>query len=474
MVFSSLTFLIFFLPLFLFCYFIVSDKFKNVLILAFSLFFYAWGAPKFVFLLLGSTILDFYLVQWMHAESTPSTKRYKLWLSLLLNLGLLAFFKYANFFIDNVNALLNLGHLETITWVDIALPIGISFYTFQTLTYSIDVYRGKQQPLDKLSDYLLYIIMFPQMIAGPIVRYEEIADQIRHRVHSYEDRLEGFYRFIIGLSKKVLLANVLGEQADRIMGLADYSGMDSGTAWIGLLAYSLQIYFDFSGYSDMAIGIGRMLGFRFPENFDNPYVSKSITEFWKRWHMTLGRWMRDYLYIPLGGNQVSSARLYMNLWIVFILSGLWHGASWGFVLWGVYHGTFLVLDRKWTLRWSESLGNFLPVILTFIIVSLGWVLFRIESLSGAMSYYKVMFSFSGGAMDFLWDKKFVFILVLALFFAFFTMIPKIGQPMHDKIYLRSQKLSDSFLVFVPHLLLLLLCIISLTAEGYNPFVYFRF
>ena len=410
----------------------------------------------------------------MYAEKTSSRKRYKLWLSLFLNLGLLAFFKYANFFVDNVNALLNLGHLETITWVDIALPIGISFYTFQTLTYSIDVYRGKQKPLDKLSDYLLYIIMFPQMIAGPIVRYEEIADQIRHRVHSYEDRLEGFYRFIMGMSKKVLLANVLGEQADKIMGLADYSGMDSGTAWVGLMAYSLQIYFDFSGYSDMAIGIGRMLGFRFPENFDNPYVSKSITEFWKRWHMTLGRWMRDYLYIPLGGNQVSSARLYMNLWIVFVLSGLWHGASWGFVLWGIYHGTFLVLDRKWALRWSESLGKFLPVLLTFIIVSLGWVLFRIESLSAALSYYKVLFSFTGGPVDCLWDKKFLFILGLSLLFAFFTMIPKVGQPLHDKIYFREQKLSASFLVFVPHVLLLFLCIISLTAEGYNPFIYFRF
>ncbi len=303
------------------------------------------------------------------------------------------YFKYANFFIENVNIFFEQFGLQPYTWTKIILPIGISFYTFQTITYAIDVYRKVHDPLDKLTDYTLYIIMFPQLIAGPIVRYNYIADQLVERKETYEDRLMGFYRFCIGLAKKVLIANTLGAQADLVMNM-DFYSISSTTAWIGILAYTFQIYFDFSGYSDMAIGIGRMIGFRFPENFDNPYTSKSITEFWRRWHITLGAFMKFYLYIPLGGSKVkTNRRLYFNLWFVFLVSGLWHGASWNFVIWGAFHGFFLVIERLFLSKVLKRAGSVISLVYTFFITIMGWVIFRIEDYKSAFVFYKKLFVF---------------------------------------------------------------------------------
>ena len=344
MVFSSVIFLFYFLPAFLVVYFLSPRKVKNYTALLASIAFYAWGAPKFVFVILASTIIDFFIVKALHNASEERKRKGFLMISLVMNLGLLAYFKYANFFVENLNAALNSIGLEQVGWTSVALPIGISFYTFQTLTYSIDVYRRIHEPLKKVSDYLLYIMAFPQMIAGPIVRFTHIADQIVKRKDTLDDKLVGFYRFCIGLAKKVLIANVMAEQADLIFS-SNLNELTTPMAWIGMIAYTFQIYFDFSGYSDMAIGLGRMMGFRFPENFNAPYISTSITEFWRRWHMTLSGFMRDYLYIPLGGSRVNSnGRLYFNLALVFLLSGLWHGASWNFVIWGAFHGFFLILD----------------------------------------------------------------------------------------------------------------------------------
>ena len=474
MVFSSITFLCYFLPCFLCIYYLFGNAYKNYVILAFSIFFYSWGAPSFIFILLGSTIIDFFLVRKMSQMTVPKNRKLALAASLALNLGLLAYFKYANFFVHNLNNILSGFGFENLSWTSVALPIGISFYTFQTLTYSIDVYKGKSAPLDKLSDYLLYIMLFPQMIAGPIIRYNTIAKQITDRVASYDDRLMGFYRFVIGLSKKVLIANVMAEKADAIMGASNLGELDSSTAWVGLLAYAFQIYFDFSGYSDMAIGIGRMIGFKFPENFNNPYTSSSITEFWRRWHMTLGDWMRDYLYIPLGGNRVSTSRMYCNLWIVFLLSGLWHGASWNFILWGIFHGSFLILDRLFLLRFYKVIGKPISILLTFFIVILSWVVFRVETFGDAVIYYQRLFAFDFKQVLFAADKLFYFILILCFFFSFFVMIPKYGKRIQYNLFEGYLSKSWSITFFITSLILFCFSLGTLATNSFNPFIYFRF
>ena len=319
MVFSSILFLLYFLPAFLIIYFLTPAKLKNLVILLGSIFFYAWGAPLFIFAILGTTTVDFFLVKTMHNSTNEKRRKLFLVLSLCVNLGLLFYFKYCNFFIDNFNLVLQTLGVQQVKWTGVLLPIGISFYTFESLTYSIDVYRKVHKPLNNFWNYQMYIILFPKLIAGPIVRYHEISDQITDRSAYYniDNILTGFYRFCIGLGKKVFIANLMAAKADAVFN-ADVNTLTAGTAWLGTLAYTFQIYFDFSGYSDMAIGIGKMLGFKFPENFNNPYTSRSITEFWRRWHMTLGNWMRNYLYIPLGGSKVDSkTRLYFNLWSMF-------------------------------------------------------------------------------------------------------------------------------------------------------------
>ena len=473
MVFSSILFLLYFLPAFLLVYSLTPARARNAVLLLFSVLFYAWGAPRFVFVLLGSTVVDFYLVRRLGAAEVPARRRAWLLLSLGLNLGLLAYFKYANFFVDNVNDLLGAYGAEPLGWEAVLLPIGISFYTFQTLTYSIDVYRRQLEPLSSLVDYLLFIFSFPQMIAGPIVRYAEVAGQLRDRLSADADKLVGFQRFCVGLAKKVFVANVLGARADEIFALP-VDQLDAPTAWLAAIAYAGQIYFDFAGYSDMAIGLGRIMGFRFPENFNNPYVATSITDFWRRWHITLGRWMRDYLYIPLGGNRVDSkARLYFNLWVVFLLSGLWHGASWNFVIWGAYHGFFLILDRLFLLRFLGRVGRLPAILFTCFVVIIGWVFFRVETFGEATAFLGVLFGGEWTALP-AGTLKFWLTLAASLLFAWGTLTGP-GRRVQTWIYPTEVPSAPGM---VPRLLLCLLVYVMacavITSQGFNPFIYFRF
>ena len=470
MVFSGLTFLFYFFPLFFFVYFLLPKSLKNYGLLIGSIVFYAWGAPKFVFVLLLSTVIDYYIVRKLYQSDKPNKKKW-LTTSITLNLGLLIYFKYANFFVDNVNVALQSLSIGTIPLPEILLPIGISFYTFQTLTYSIDIYRGDNKPLKSVTDYVLYIMMFPQLIAGPIVRFGEIASQITHRPFSNKQVVEGFIRFCIGLAKKVLIANSLAITADKIFALPP-NEWTSTIAWLGILLYTFQIYFDFAGYSDMAIGMGKMLGFTFPENFDSPYTSISITEFWRKWHITLGSFMRDYLYKPLGGNRNGTFLTYRNLIIVFLLSGLWHGASWNFVLWGVFHGFFLVVERFTGLAKSTAFRS--PrVVLTFVIVVLGWVVFRIEHTTDALVFYKSLFQFNGTMPIYIYRKKLLFVLALAVLFSFISMTG-IGKKWQNHFYNQSYSVKSLVTYFSLAVILFTLSVASLSTGSFNPFIYFRF
>lgn len=470
MVFSSITFLVYFLPLFLLAYHLTPNKFKNACILIFSVIFYAWGGPKFIFVILGTTFLDFYLVNAMHNAKTKSAKRQLLIISLAMNLGLLFYFKYCNFFIDNVNALFG----ADIQWTKVLLPIGISFYTFESITYVVDVYRGIHKPLKNFWHYQTYIIFFPKLIAGPIVRYHDIADQITNREKNYttDIKLSGFFIFCFGLAKKVIIANTLGMQADAVFKLAPEQ-IDTAAAWVGAVAYTFQIYFDFSGYSDMAIGLGKIMGFKLPENFKNPYLSFSITEFWRRWHMTLGTWMKNYLYIPLGGNKVTPAKLYRNLVVVFLLSGLWHGASWNFVLWGAFHGLFLVLERLFLNNVYQKIGKAVSTLITFIIVITGWVLFRNEDLSMASHVIKQMYSFNFFDGKFALNNDFWFSCTLACVFSFFAFLPK-TQAIQDTVYGEKFTSGTKNALLLTSIALFYISLTYISALDFNPFIYFRF
>lgn len=474
MVFSSNLFLLYFLPSFLIVYYIIPRKLKNLFTLLASIFFYAWGAPDFIFIVLAAIIIDFYIVDIMHKSTLLKAKRILLGISVLINIGLLAYFKYANFLVENFNEILSLLGYEPINWASVALPIGISFFTFQKLTYSVDVYRKVHTPLKRVTDYAMYILMFPQLIAGPIIRFNEIADQIENRraFETIDAKLLGFFRFVVGLSKKVLIANVLGEQVDKIFSMTPID-ISTPLAWIGVVAYSFQIYYDFSGYSDMAIGIGKMIGFKFPENFNNPYISLNITEFWRRWHMTLGRWMRDYLYIPLGGNKVSKSRLYFNLWVVFLISGLWHGAAWNFVVWGAFHGFFLIADRMFLIKLTKPLGKFTNIILTYFITLIGWVLFRADTLGYAFQYIKRMFAFNGVKTSLWLDAKFNTILVIGAIFAFIAAFGKIESWWMNVLNKPKSNTVTILLIFVS-VIFTMICIGAITSSSFNPFIYFRF
>ncbi len=475
MVFSSITFLVYFLPIFLLAYHLTPNKFKNACILIFSIVFYAWGGPKFIFVILGTTFVDFFLVKQMAQSKSESTKKQLLIISLVLNLGLLFYFKYSNFFIDNINGLMSLAGVKEIAWLKIVLPIGISFYTFESVTYVVDVYRGIHKPLKNFWHYQTYILLFPKLIAGPIVRYHDIADQITDREKNYtaEVKLSGFYTFCIGLAKKVIIANTIGSQADDVFKL-DLQHIDSAAAWVGAIAYTFQIYFDFSGYSDMAIGLCKIMGIRLPENFNNPYLSSSITEFWRRWHITLGSWMKNYLYIPLGGNKVdSNFKLYRNLFIVFLLSGLWHGASWNFIIWGAFHGLFLVLERLFLLNIYNKTGKILSTTLTFLIVIVGWVYFRAENLTQANHFIKSMFSFHFTDGKFALHNDFYFSMSLAIFFSFFAFIP-FTKNIQAKVYGENQStISNTFMMGIS-ILLFYISLSYIAALDFNPFIYFRF
>ena len=472
MVFSSNVFLILFLPVFLICYFACPRKWRNLILLLFSIVFYAYGAPTFVLLLLGSTIINFYLVKLLYKSEYLIHRKLLAGLAIAVSLGLLGYFKYANFFVDNLNALLGMFGLQPFTFAKVLLPIGISFFSFQSITYVVDTYRNVHKPMERLTDYMLYIIMFPQLIAGPIVRYCDIADEIRHREQNWSESLQGFYRFVIGLSKKVLIADVIGHQVDMLLS-GDLLTMNTGTAWITIIAYTMQLYFDFSGYSDMAIGLGKIMGFHFPENFDNPYNSASVSEFWRRWHITLGTFMRNYLYIPLGGNRCTKPRMYFNLWVVFLLSGLWHGASWNFVIWGAYHGFWLVLERIGLGKIYEKMGKIPSVIITFLIVTVGWAIFRIENITDAFTFISRLFSFDFQSVIPIQSLHFFTTLVIALILAFIVLFP-FGKKLQNFVFYTDFSKKQHLAVWTVCILLLLFSLSTLNATDFSPFIYFRF
>ncbi len=412
MVFSSQLFLFWFLPFALATYYLIPRRGRHALLTTISYLFYGWANPAFMVLMLFSTVVDYVcgLVISEHwgrslkaqparlAVNSPRTRRQRtaLIISIVTNLSLLGFFKYFNFAVENYDAVTRIIGLPGLS-LDLAfrvtLPLGISFYTFQSMSYSIDVYRGRAAAISRFVDFACYVSMFPQLVAGPIIRFSEVASQLRYRTHTVEKFSRGVAFFSIGMMKKIMLANPCGKVADCAFGAHGIGVLDS---WYGVIAYAFQIYFDFSAYSDMAIGLGLMLGFVFPKNFDSPYISRSITEFWRRWHMSLSSWLRDYLYIPLGGNRKGKVRTYVNLYIVMLLGGLWHGSSWNFVVWGAIHGTMLSLERAFGKQaLYRRLPDGLKVVLTFFIVLISWVFFRAETLPDALSYLASMFGVGG-------------------------------------------------------------------------------
>ena len=409
MIFTSQIFLFWFLPAVLLLYYLLPFRFRSGLLVLVSYLFYGWWRPDFVLLMLVSTLIDFWCgrgIGRMHAaiDAAPdeaatrplAAKRKRfLIVSMCANLGLLGYFKYWNFGIDSLNVLLETWEVAPIEWAAIVLPVGISFYTFQSMSYSIDVYRKDAPPVGRFIDFACYISLFPQLVAGPIVRYQTLADQLTRRSHTVDKFARGAFLFQIGFIKKLLVADTLAVLAAQAFELTDPT---AGEAWLGAVAYTFQIYFDFSGYSDMAIGLGYLFGFTFPINFDSPYKSKSITEFWRRWHVSLSTWLRDYLYIPLGGNKKGPRRTYINLALTMLLGGLWHGAAWTFIAWGAYQGAFLAFER-WLGK--RPLFSMLPslgqVACTFVIAIVGWVFFRAETMPQAWEFLGAMFGVSGGA-----------------------------------------------------------------------------
>ncbi|HEV7928472.1 MAG TPA: MBOAT family protein [Verrucomicrobiae bacterium] len=387
MVFSSPIFLFLFLPIVLAGCLLPGLRLRNFWLLTFSILFYAWGEVGFVGLMLASTVINYFLGRWVEMETDQRRRRWAVGVALVFNLGLLGVFKYTNFAVHNLNAILGIVGVKPVVVQDVRLPIGISFFTFHAISYVMDIYRRKWVAAKNPADVALYIFFFPQLIAGPILRWNAIAPQIASRRQTSERFAYGIRRFAEGLAKKVIIANAVAVPADAIFGLsADWRDMTMATAWVGAICYMLQIYFDFSGYSDMAIGLGAMFGFEFMENFNHPYVAQSIRDFWRRWHISLSSWFRDYLYIPLGGNRCSEKRNKFNLVIVFLLCGLWHGASWTFVLWGLYHGAFIVMEHGQAGRNLDRIPRPLRHCYALVVVLVGWVLFRAPSLWVAVGY----------------------------------------------------------------------------------------
>ena len=485
MVFSSALFLFLFLPVTLAGYFLIRTELRNIVLLLMSLVFYAWGEPVYIFLILGSILLNYATGLMFHLlrrkETALWTEHAVLTAAIVANLVLLLYFKYANFFTVNLNRILRFLSLEPILYPDVFLPIGISFFTFQAMSYVIDVYRRETAVQLNPFNCALYVALFPQLIAGPIVRYHDVARQITSRVITSRQFSAGIQRFIFGLSKKVILANPLGEVADKVFDVP-IREVTTGMAWLGIVCYTLQIYFDFSGYSDMAIGLGRLLGFDFLENFNFPYFSQSIREFWRRWHISLSTWFRDYVYIPLGGNRVSPFRTYLNLWIIFFLCGLWHGASWNFVVWGALHGVYLVVERLGWQHYLERLWRPLRHGYTLLLVIIGWVFFRAESLPQAVLYLASMFGFTHAKginyyALFYCDPKTVVTLLVGCLLAT-PVAPWSGQQLRHIIEHSTLKRGGNFVLDAGYYgLLLILAYLSaacLAANTYNPFIYYRF
>jgi len=463
MVFTSSIFLYAFLPTTLLGYFLLTNRFRNAFLLLASYVFYAWSIPSYLILILASTLVDYFCVVFM--SKTTRFRKVFLVISLVCNLGLLGFFKYYGFFVENVNPLLKSLSLGGFPLWEIALPIGISFYTFQSMSYTIDVYRHRVAPTFHFVDFACFVALFPQLVAGPIVRYIDIAKQMRNRLIGLDQFSLGVWLFMAGFAKKVLVANQVGILADRAFAMSDPNFLDS---WIGLLAYTMQIYFDFSGYSDMAIGLGHMFGFTFPQNFNSPYRAQSITDFWRRWHITLSTWFREFVYIPLGGNRHGLNRTLFNLVLTFFLSGLWHGASWNFVIWGLYHGGFLLLERMFRDRGGlyRRLPSGLRQILILLIAMLGWVFFRADDLGDAMGYFQGLFGghgFGEYSLQKFWE----------------TSAPLTALPIATLIALSARNTNQLCQNLTPLrvwgvFLLFILSCIELSNQGYNPFLYFQF
>lgn len=478
MVFSSLMFLFRYLPIVLALYFLAPKKFRNLILFLASLVFYAWGEPVYVVLMIFSTVVDFIhgkLVDSNLKKGNRGRAKYFVIESMIINLALLGFFKYADFLIENINAIFN----TNIGMLNLALPIGISFYTFQTMSYTIDIYRGEAKVQNNIISFGAYVALFPQLIAGPIVRYQTVAEELEGRKETTDLFASGVMKFMCGLGKKVLLANSIGVLWDTISAMPGNETSILG-AWIGIIAYCFQVYFDFSGYSDMAIGLGRMLGFHFLENFMYPFTSKSITEFWRRWHISLGTWFREYVYIPLGGNRVNRFKQFRNIAVVWLLTGFWHGASWNFVLWGVYFGIFLVLEKFIWGKYLAKLPQFVSHIYTLFLVALSFVLFGFDDLSRGMEYFKTLFGVeSAGFVDtqtMYLIKNFAILLVVCVFAS--TELPKkCVEWLRDKLAAEGSKLQVALPMVARIVYMLLIFVFSvayLVDATYNPFLYFRF
>jgi len=470
MVFSSLLFLFFFLPLFLILYFCLPKQCRNYVLLFFSLVFYAWGEPVYVFLMLGMTFSDYLLGLLMQKFDQKKTARLLCLLaSLIIDLGCLCSFKYLDFLIGSVNGIFR----TNLPLREIALPIGISFFTFQTLSYTIDLYKRQVTAEKNYFEYLMYVSMFPQLIAGPIVRYSTVRSELHNRAITKDAFYEGFIRFTYGLLKKVLLANRLGALWDEAK-LASAGDMSVLFAWLGALTFTLQLYLDFSAYSDMAIGLGKMLGFSFPENFVYPLSADSVTDFWRRWHISLSTWFRDYVYIPLGGNRCGKARQILNLAIVWMLTGLWHGASWNYVLWGVYYGTLLILEKFVWGKALQKLPAFFRHLYLLVIVVLGFTLFAIEDFSALGRYFACMFG-AGGAfvskeiLHYLVNYGFVLVSAILVSMPLFPALKKWLEAKNDKT---RAILGGAWMLFLG--LLILSAFSYMVGDTYNPFLYFRF
>jgi alginate O-acetyltransferase complex protein AlgI len=486
--FTEPTFLFLFLPVLLALYFATFSRthgsYGNWLLLAASVIFYAKGGGAFTWLMLGSITFNYWMAIAVDRARSRSERRATsiLTVAVAVNLIVLGVFKYANFFADNVSALLVSAGGSGFALPHVLLPIGISFFTFHAISYVVDVYRGDASAQKSPVHAALYLLLFPQLIAGPIIRYREIAAQLARRTVTLDDFAYGVRRFIIGLGKKVLIANIVAGPADRIFGLPP-AQIDAPLAWLGIVCYTLQIYFDFSGYSDMAIGLGRMFGFRFPENFRWPYVADTVQEFWRRWHISLSSWFRDYLYVPLGGSRVTPAKMYRNLVVVFFLCGLWHGASWNFVIWGLFHGTFLVLERLGLAGLIRQLAWPLRHAYLLLVVMIGWVFFRAETLPTALTFLRAMTGLQAAVpspftMGFFLTSEVVLALIAGVIGST-PIVPALGRfasaataPRGPRFAARA--LAIDGLATTALMLVFVASILQMAARTYNPFIYFRF
>lgn len=473
MVFSSLLFLFVFFPIVLILYFIAPKSLRNLVLFLVSLIFYAWGEPIYIGIMIFSTVVDYthgLLVERFKNKGKWKAAKTVVASSMIINLFLLGFFKYSDFLVGNVNGLLG----TTIPLLNLALPIGISFYTFQTMSYTIDVYRGEAKAQHNIISFGSYVALFPQLIAGPIVQYKMVANQLNYRNTTVDGFSRGTSRFMMGLGKKVLLANNIGLLWDQVSTM-DLTTLPTVTAWIGIIAFGFQIYFDFSGYSDMAIGLGHMFGFHFPENFNYPYLAKSITEFWRRWHISLGTWFREYVYIPLGGNRKGMANQIRNIAVVWLLTGIWHGASWNFLFWGIYFGIWLVIEKFFLLRYLEKAPKWVGHVYTLLLVLFSWVIFAFDDLSLIGTYFQAMFGLNRAGF---WNSQSIYLLytngiLLLLLFVGSTHIPKmVGKALLTKLH--NNEIAVQVIKSVVFAGIMLFSVAYLVDASYNPFLYFRF